>query len=245
MKKTNSAKKLYDIFKDLSQRNGDTLVNQVWAEALGADISNTNDLVDKIVQVLNLTNDLKEDINSIEIDEEEKNNYLSAVDKIQLFMVRSDLYGNNVSALSIPSYFTAETLSIISSFGALINATSGGFNNININEIDSLKKDLSELLEKTIGLDIEDRTKNFIIRKIKDILNVIDSYQVRGLSGLDKVVKKSLGDIFVYGSMHPEQKEKLTDLINTVLKINGLINVTEKVSHLLKSATDLFLSGGN
>jgi hypothetical protein len=242
MKKTNAAKKLYDIFKDLSQRGGDTPVNQVWAEILGADINNTNDLVDKIVQVLNLTNDLKEDINSIEIDEEEKNNYLSAVDKIQLFMVRSDLY---VSALSIPSYFTAETLSIISGCGALINATSRGFNDININEINSLKKDLSELLEKTIGLDIEDRTKIFIVRKIKDILNVIDSYQVRGLSGLDKVVKKSLGDIFVYGSIHPEQKEKLTDLINTVLKINGLINVTEKVSHLLQSATELFLSGGN
>jgi transcriptional regulator of heat shock response len=245
MNKTNSAKKLYDIFKNLSQRDGETPVNQVWSEILGADINNPYDISDKIAQVLNLTNDIKEDINSIEIDEEEKNNFLNAVDKIQLFIVRNDLYGNKVSALSIPAYFTDETLSVISGFGTLINANSRGFDNIDADEITSFKNELSELLEKTNKLDIDDRTKNFIARKIKDILNVIDNYQARGLSGLDKVVKKSLGDIFVYGSMHPEQKEKLTDLINTVLKINGLINATEKMSHLLQSAADLFLSGGN
>jgi hypothetical protein len=136
-------------------------------------------------------------------------------------------------------------LSIISSCGTLINATSRGFNDIHVDEITSLKEELSDFLEKTLASDIDNITKNFIIRKIKDIQNVIENYQVRGSSGLDKVVKKSLGDIFVYGNMNPEQKEKLTDLINTVLKINGLINVGEKISHLLQSATHLFFSGGN
>lgn len=245
MDKTNSAKKLYDIFKDLSLRAGETPINEVWSQLLGADINNINDIVDKIIQVLNLTNDLKEDINSLEIDDDERNHYLTAVDKIQLFMVRNDLYGNTISGLSIPAYFTAETLSIISGCSTLIKATSKGFNDIHVHEIASLNEELSELLEKTLALDIDNETKEFIIRKIRDIQNIVKNYQVRGPSGLDKVIKKSLGDIFVYGSMHPEQKEKLTELISTVLKINGLINAGEKMSHLLQSVTHYFLSGGN
>lgn len=245
MNETNSAKKLYDIFKDLSLRDGKTHTNEVWSQLLGADVNNIDDIVDKIVQVLNLTNDLKEDINSLEIDDDEKSNYLSAVDKIQLFMVRNDLYGNTVANLNIPSYFTAETLSIISGCGTLIKATSRGFNDIHVDEISSLNEELSELIKKTLTLDIDNGTKNFIVRKIRDIQNILKNYQVRGSSGLDKVIKKSLGDIFIYGSMHPKQKEKLTELINTVLKINGLVNAGEKMSDLLQSVTHYFLSGGN
>jgi hypothetical protein len=243
MNKTNSAKKLYDIFKNLIQKDEKSSMNQVWADILGADASNTNDLVDKIFQVLNLTNDLKDDINSMEIDEEEKSNFLGAVSKIQFFMLRNDLYGSKIGSINIPGYFSLETLSIISSCGTLMNATSRGFNDINEDEIASFKEELNNLLEKTSSLSIDDKTKKFIVRKIKDILNVIDNYQIRGSSGLDKVIKKSLGDIFIHLSIHPEEKEKLTVLINTILKVNGLINAAEKVSPLIQDAVKLLLGG--
>ena len=91
MNKTNSAKKLHYIFKDLAQRDGGMSINEVWSQLLGADLNNANDIIDKISQVFKLSNDLKEDINSLEIDPEEKSNFISAVDKIQLFMIRNDL----------------------------------------------------------------------------------------------------------------------------------------------------------
>jgi Asp-tRNA(Asn)/Glu-tRNA(Gln) amidotransferase C subunit len=127
---------------------------------------------------------------------------------------------------------------------ATINLKKGHFQESCVIKICYLwKEKLNNLLEKTSSLSIDDKTKKFIVRKIKDILNVIDNYQIRGSSGLDKVIKKSLGDILIHLSIHPEEKEKLTVLINTILKVNGLINAAEKFSPLIQDAVKLLLGG--
>ena len=237
-----SGKQLYNLLKQAWDEDEKQHVQNVWAKVLGAN-NDTADISDKLSYLFELFNNVKDDIQGIDINRKEK--YLNALSKIQQVLMRSNLTGSNWA--SIKSGIGEETLDLIDACGDLITSQAGGFNEISSEELEELQKQIRNLQDEICNSEIEKATKLFLINELRKIEDAILNYQIIGSSGLNKVSSEVTGGIvFNCSQMSQTAKEKAMEIIDFALKVNGMISLSEKLPKLLlegaKEASAFLLS---
>ncbi len=239
-----SGKQLYNLLKQAWDEDEKQAAQNVWAKVLGAN-NDTADISDKLSYLFELFNNVKDDIQGIDINRKEK--YLNALSKIQQVLMRSNLTGSNWA--SIKSSIGEETLDLIDACGDLITSQSGGFNEISSKELEELQKQIINLQDEIRNSEIEKATKLFLINELRKIEDAITNYQIVSSSGLNKVTNNVAGGIIFKWSLMPKQAQEMaTQVINLALKVNGITSLFERVAKLpdgLKDILPLLLPGGN
>lgn len=240
---TSSGKKLYSILKEAWDEDGNEHTVKVWAKVLGADASNIAELSTKIGQLILLLNDVRNDINGLEITNFDK--FIKPIDKIQVFFLSNQMFNQNWVA--IKGQVTEETLDLIDACGDLIAAQSKGFREISPTELENLQQEIRNLQDEIRDSGIDKETKIFLINKLRKIEELILNYRIRGSSGLAKVSEEVSGGTLIKWFQMPEQTKGLAGkVINLAIKTNSMISVTERLSKLpegLKDILPLLLPG--
>lgn len=233
---TTSGKKLYSILKEAWDEDGNKHTVKVWAKVLGADASSIADLSIKIGQLIVLLNDVRNDINSLEINNFDK--FLKPIDKIQIFFLTNQIFHHNW--VDIKGQITEETLDLIDACGDLLAAKSKGFREISPTELEKLQQEIRNLQDEIRDSDIDKETKMFLINELRKIEELILNYRIRGSSGLAKVSEEVSGGILIKWFQMPEKAKVLAGkVINLAIKTNSMISVAERLSKLPESLKDI------
>lgn len=226
---TSSAKQLYNLLKQ-AWDNGHDSTFYVWDRLLKT--NDTNNKYYNLTYVFTLLNDVRDDIERIDING--KNKYLKALDKIQSVLMTSDLFAES-SWLSITdkSGVGEETLDLIDACGDLIISKNQGFNEISPEELEEIQKQVRNLQDEIRNSEIDKEIKIFLMHELRKIEDAILNYQVRGSSGLSQVSKEVTGGIFLNWSQMPQKaQEKGKQIIDLALKVNGMISLSERLAKL-------------
>lgn len=230
-----SGKQLYNLLKQAWDEDQKLPARNVWAKVLGAN-NDTADISDKLSYLFELFNNVKDDIQGIDINRKEK--YLNALSKIQQVLMRSNLTGSNW--VDIKSSIGEETLDLIDACGDLITSHAGAFNEISYEELEELQKQIRNLRDEILNSEIEKKTKCFLINELRKIEDTILNYQIIGSSGLSKVSREVVGGIaFNCSQMSQTAKEKAMKIVDFALKVSGMIGLCEKVPKLLEGAKEV------
>ena len=230
MTQTNSAKQLYNLLKP-AWDNGQDSTFRVWDKLLKA--NDTNSKYYNLTLILALFNDVRNDIERIDINGQKK--YLKALDKIQSVLMSSDLFMSESSWLSITDKAGVgeETLDLIDACGDLIISQTQGLNEISPEELEEIQKQIRNLQDEIRNSDIEKETKIFLINELRKIEDAILNYQIRGSNGLSKVSREVTGGIaFNWSQMPQKAQEKGKQIIDLALKVNGMISLSERLTKL-------------
>ncbi len=240
---TSSGKKLYSILKEAWDEDGNKHTVKVWAKVLGADASNLADLSIKIGQLIVLLNDVRNDINSLDITNFDK--FIKPIDKIQIFFLSNQIFHQNW--LDIKGQITEETLDLIDACGDLLAAQSKGVRELSPTELEKLQQEIRNLQDEIRDSDIEKETKIFLINELRKIEELILHYRIRGSSGLAKVSEEVSGGIFIkWVELSEKAREVAGKVMNFAIKTNSMISVAERLSKLpegLKEILPLLLPG--
>lgn len=241
-----SAKKLYSLLEQAWDYDENESPINVWVEVLGA--KDSDDIYDKFSYLFALFNDVRNDIQRIDISGKKK--YLNVLNKFQCILMSSELLNSDYSWGYIvdTTGITEETLNLIEACGDLITSQTGGFNEISSQELEELQKQIRNLQDEIINSEIDKETKIFIINELIKIENAILNYQIIGSSGLNKVSTEVTGGIvFNWSQMSQIAQEKGKQIIDLALKVNGMISLSEKLPKLLEGAKEVlaFLPSAN
>ncbi|MDZ8054164.1 MAG: hypothetical protein RMX68_017245 [Aulosira sp. ZfuVER01] len=243
LQSTSSGKKIYSILKKAWNEDGKIHIVQVWAKVLEADPSNQADISIKIGYLIELFNNLRNDIDSLDISNKEK--FLKPLNKIQIVLLNSPLL--NANWADIKGQIAEETLDLIDACGDLIIAQNKGFYEILPSELEELQQQIRNLQDEIREAEIDKDTKVFLINELRKIEDVILNYQIRSSSGLSKVSEEVIGGTFVkWLQLLEKPREMAGKVINIAIKTNSMINVSERLSKLpegLKDIVPLLLPG--
>lgn len=223
---TSSAKKLYSILKQACDHDFKTPMIDVWTKVLGARSKDHNEVSDKLLQLFALFNDVKDDINTLENNEK----YRRALNNIQTSILRQPPISTGEWKL-VKTAIREEMLDLIDACGDLMISQGRGINEITPEQLEDLKQQINDLVKEIQDSEIDKDIKNFIINKLMRIKETIINYPIRGASGISKANEQALGGILLKCSQkYKKLTEPIEKVVNTLIKINGIIGVGERLS---------------
>lgn len=215
--KTSSGKKLYSILKQAWECNEDLATIKIWSKALEAESEDPTDIAEKLGQLVELINDVKNDVKGLSISN--TNKFLKPLGKIQVFIMSNNLISVN-SWKSIKSSITEETLDLIDACGDLIISQTKGVNEISLEELGELHQQVRALIDEIFASDIEENAKSFLINELIKIEVAILNYKIRGSSGLTKVSDETTGKIMKFSILTGLAKEHIGKIISLLINID-------------------------
>lgn len=238
-----SGKKLYNLLKQAWDEDEKQPTKHVWAKVLGVNPRDTFDVSDKLSNLFELFNDVRDDIQGIDINRPEK--YLNALSKIQYILMCNNLMTTTWG--SIKPDIGEETLDLIDSCGDLIISNTQGLYEISPEQLEGVQQQIRDLQDEIRNSEIDKETKVFLTNELRKIEDAILNYQIRGSSGLDKISNQVTGGImFKLPQMRQKAQEMGKQVIDVALKVNGIITLSEKLAKLpegLKEILPVLLPG--
>ncbi len=222
-----SGKQLYNLLKQAWDEDETQHVKNVWVKVLGAVPNDTFDMSNKLNHLFQLFQNVRDDIQGIDIGKQEK--YLKALNKIESVLMNNSLLG--VEWKVIRANIGEETLDLIDACGDLITSQTGGFNEISSQELEELQKQIRNLQDEIRDSEIDKETKIFLINELRKIEYAILNYQIIGSSGLSKVSTEVTGGIVIKSSqMLQKAREHTMRIIDFLVKMNTMITLSERLA---------------
>ncbi|MBD2487044.1 hypothetical protein [Aulosira sp. FACHB-615] len=239
---TSSGKKLYSLLKEAwdedesNHTQKKVWAKNIWAKVLGADASSNTDISAKLGQLIVLLNDVKNDIQSLEIPNKDK--FLKALDKIQVLILSKNMLDDEW--FSIKGKITEETLDLIDACGDLLAAKSNKLIEVLPHDLEKLQQEIRKLQDNIRDSAIDKESKIFLINELRKIEDSIICYRIRGSSGLSKASEEVSGGILMkYSNMSKKVCDEALKVINIAIKTNSMVSVGERISKLPESLKEL------
>lgn len=235
---TSSGKQLHSLLQKAWNKEGKAPAREIWAIVLGGDPNNAAQISEKLSYFIELFNDVRDDIKSLENTNIHK--YLRTLDSVQTVLMNQALLDTQWQ--SIKSQISQQSLDLIESCGEAIEARAKGVCEVAPEELQELQKIIKDLVDEILNSEIDATTKAFLINELRKIEDEILNYRIRGSSGLAKVSEEVAGKILVrWGKFLDPAKEsagKVAALVLTIGRATRDVESAGKLAGNLKNWID-------
>lgn len=197
--KTEPAGRLYDILEQARRQPPSVPARDAWAAVFGVDASDTGTILKMLADLTQLMHTTKIKVEALEgIDHDL---YLRPFTKIETILSQINLDGswqhwkNQIDEPTIYGLqFCSDRLNRATNYTKIPN-----------DEVDAIKKSLSELTDQILESDLDKGLKELLIRNLEQLRQALISFKIKGIDGLEQELALNLGSIILH---REEIKEK-------------------------------------
>lgn len=210
VKPDNSAGRLYLVLEEMKKtRTNDVPTYQVLATYLGVESTNSVEISFGLLGIINLINTTKEDIRTLNIDDDQKELYEKPLREIESVFLIGSLHApwkNHIERIAKAKEQLQYSAMYLSNNGRTETVASNP-------DLEALLQSVEELLDE-VGANCEDMEfGQLIIDKLIAIKRAIKLYPILGAQGLIEALELALGMAIIYHTVinsEDEQKQKFS-----------------------------------
>jgi hypothetical protein len=237
----NPAARLHYILQKASQGRA-AAVRQVWAAAFGIKEDDYAGIFWRLTDLYRVVLEIQARVEALPADEVNHDLYLRPFPNVKKVLT----YGNLDGAWdTIKSYLDGFTLGGLEFCADLLSRLSPE-REIPANDLAELKREVGELLSDLIESTLPPELKEFIAAELRRVQLAIDTYEIRGASGLRDALAHSLGAVVLgpvalRGPESAKEQKRFVKILETIDKITA---IATRIPQLVGGATTLLKSLG-
>jgi hypothetical protein len=224
-KSNNPVGRLYEILHALQKTatNQNERLDAIIKRVFKIEVGDPSQLLEIYLELLNLTKESEEEIRKLP--EASHELHLRAIRKIENAFITQSLHSNWASfsqsldpATMTGLEHTADNLSYL------------GEQAVPTENLESLQKEISELLELVTITEMNEKLKAFLVEHLEKIQQAVRYYRIKGAKGLKDALERIMGAVIIYAKENPAQKtpekvqSKLLSVMGLLVKIVAFAN---------------------
>lgn len=233
MYNNNPALRLYTILNEGKKISRNLSSQDAWAELFNINKENDTQLIACIGKFMELPRETVSLIKTLSKEKEDEESH-----KYWIYSINTALLKNNFKSNwgSFIDSIDSHTINYIKMTSDYIDAH---INNdiISQNTIDELRCKLQDLFEEILASDLEQNTKIYLAKSLRNIINSLDEHRITGTIAAQEGIESIFGHALLNGEFRSElQKSKINLKVWEVLfKAAALISVATSLPQLSSS----------
>lgn len=236
----NIVENLLVVIDKLKKANKDNAM-KAFSEVFSIPEDNKCEIYNKYASLFNMSSDAKRLIYSLDLKKSEK--YIKTIDDTVEGFSKIDLQKSYLAMSDFNNHFDKNLITSLDFCAEMIS------NNIEENEIDDEKlkeisKEVEDLINEILNLQINRDIKNLCIYNLKNIKDAILNYKLFGSDSINVNIQTCLGSMMLNSKKVKNSSEKniFEKIFKVIINIDALLNLGNNGINLITSVYDKLIN---